>query len=61
MTLQERIDSTERKVDEVCKQGCDTPTVRYWVGYLDGLTAILKDQNSELKNGARMERSGSGE
>ena len=47
MTLQERIDSTERKVDEVCKQGCDTTTVRYWVGYLDGLIAVLRDQNKE--------------
>lgn len=61
MTLKERIDWTEKKIDETCRQNCDTPTVRYWVGYLDGLTAILKDQNSELKNGAHMERSGSGE
>ena len=56
MTLKERIDWTENKIEEVCKQNCDTTVIRYWVGYLDGLTAVLRDQN-----GAHMERSGSGE
>ena len=45
MTLKERMDWTEKKIDESCKQGEDTMNIRYWVGYLDGLMACLRDQN----------------
>lgn len=51
MTLKERIDQTEKKIDESCKQNEDTLTIRYWVGYLDGLMAVLRDLN-EIQKGA---------
>ena len=44
MTLQERAEWTKSKIEESCKQNEDTMTIRYWVGYLDGLIAALTDE-----------------
>ena len=49
MTLRERAEWTKAKIDESCKQGEDAMTIRYWVGYLDGLIAALTDQRTEAE------------
>lgn len=47
MTIKERVEWTKWKIDESCRQNEDTTTIRYWAGYLDGLIAVLTDQQSE--------------
>lgn len=37
-----------QKIDEACDGDADTATIRYWVGYLDGVRAAAQ----QLKGGA---------
>jgi len=49
MTLKERMEWARDKIDEVLKQGADTAKMQYWIGYLEGLIAALRDENDSAK------------
>lgn len=42
MTLNERIMYAEEKRDEAIRNG-DNGNILFWVGYLDGLHAVMRD------------------
>lgn len=49
--LNELICYAENKLEEAADQGEDIATIRYWVGYLDGLRAVKRDLNKLFVKG----------
>lgn len=42
--MKKLIEYAQCRLDEVCKNGDDALTIRYWVGYLDALRAVEKEE-----------------
>lgn len=42
--MKKLIEYAQRRLDEACRNGEDALTIRYWVGYLDALRAVEKEE-----------------